>query len=266
MLPDVPEYLLRDAFRKRDVKVNGSRVGMDALAHSGNEVLIYTQDKEQKPFVNVLYQDERVVVAVKPAGVSCEPDAKGGMPFPQLVHKQLLKADPAASCPLLCHRLDNPTEGLLLMAKDERTQLLLQQAFHDHLIHKSYTCLVAGTPKPAHAVLNAYLQKDAKHARVHVTAAQREGSKPIVTEYKVVQAGDAARLQIRLHTGRTHQIRAHMAFIGHPLLGDDRYGNREQSRIHKARRLMLCASELRFALTGELAYLNDCVFTCEPSF
>lgn len=264
MLPEVPEYALREAFQKRDVKVNGQRVGLDALALPGAEVKIYTKDPApRQPLVSVLYEDENVLVVFKPAGISCEPDAKGGKALPQLLYEQKTELP----CePLLCHRLDNPTEGLIVLAKTADVQEHLHNAFRNHQVHKEYTCVVLGTPLPEHAVLEHYLIKDARHAKVRVTPHESRDAKRIVTEYTVVQKGENARLSIRLHTGRTHQIRAHMAFIGHPLLGDDHYGDREANRHYKARRLMLCSTRLSFELEGKLAYLNHRCFECQPTF
>ncbi len=262
MLPQTPPSALREAFQKRDVKVDGKRVGLDAVVTPGTEVRIYTRDVPVQR-IPVLFEDENVLVAVKPAGVSCEPDAKGGCPFPALLQQQM---GAGAQEPLLCHRLDNPTEGLMLLAKTPEAQQTLVEAFRSHQVHKEYACLVRGTPKPPKAVCTAWLQKDALHATVRVFAQEREHCKQIVTEYEVLSPGECARLRVRLHTGRTHQIRAHMAFLGHPLLGDDRYGDRAFNKRMKARRLMLCATGLSFALEGPLAYLNERRFAWEPSF
>lgn len=264
MLPDVPEYALREAFQKRDVKVNGQRVGMDANVVPGAEVKIYTRDLEpRQPLIPIVYEDENVLVVFKPAGISCEADAKGGRTLAQIL---LAQKPEWLSEPLLCHRLDNPTEGLLVLARTADVQHELQDAFRKRQVHKEYTCVVIGTPEPAHAVLEHYLIKDAKRANVRVTTRESREAKRIVTEYSVAQQGECARLNIRLHTGRTHQIRAHMAFIGHPLLGDDQYGDREANRHYKARRLMLCSTRLSFELQGRLSYLNGQTFTCQPTF
>ena len=261
MLPDVPEYILREAFRKRDVKVDGQRVSMDAQIVPGAEVKIYARETETKAMeIPVVYEDDKVLVVVKPAGVSCESDAKGGRTLTQLLTNE------KRSEPLLCHRLDNPTEGLLILAKTEAVQQLLQDAFRSHQVHKTYTCLVRGTPKPAHRLMEDYLIKDARNAQVRVVSHPHPAGKIIVTEYTVVKAGACARCEIDLHTGRTHQIRAHMAYIGHPLLGDDLYGDRVFNREQKCRKLMLCSSALSFSLEGELSYLNAKTFTCKPSF
>lgn len=264
MLPEVPEYVLREAFQKRDVKVNGQRVGIDATVVPGTEVKIYTRDLEpRQPLIRIVYEDENVLVVFKPAGISCEPDAKGGKTLPELLSLQ----KPELSCsPLLCHRLDNPTEGLIILAKSQEVQLLLQDAFRNHQVKKTYTCVVLGTPSPSHAVLEHYLVKDAKHARVCITPHEGKDGKKVITEYSVLQKGECARLKVQLHTGRTHQIRAHMAFIGHPLLGDDQYGDREANRFYKARKLMLCSTGLSFDLPGSLSYLNEKNMSCQPTF
>ena len=264
MLPDVPEYALREAFQKKDVKVDGKRVGLDATVVPGAEVKIYTRDIEAKRItIPVVYEDEQIMIVFKPAGISCEADSKGGRTLTQALMLQMpeLKTEP-----LLCHRLDNPTEGLIVLAKSDKVQQLMQDAFRERCVHKEYTCMVLGTPKPEHAVLEHYLIKDAKHASVRVTPHQHGDAKHIVTEYHVLQKGECSRLRIQLHTGRTHQIRAHMAFVGHPLLGDDQYGDREANKHYKARRLMLCSTSLRFETKGELAYLNGREFTCKPTF
>ncbi len=261
MLPDVPEYLLREAFKKRDVKIDGQRCGMDAMIVPGAQVQIYARESASKAIdIPVVFEDENVLIAVKPAGVSCEKDGKGGKTLPELLQKEGLPK------PLLCHRLDNPTEGLILLAKTAAVQQALQDAFRMHKVHKTYTCIVKGTPVPPVATLCHYLFKDAQNARVRVAEHAGHGAKKIITEYRVMNAGECARVSVDLHTGRTHQIRAHMAYIGHPLLGDDQYGDRAFNKLHKARKLMLCATRLRFELDGDLAYLNERDFHCRPSF
>lgn len=264
-LPQVPFYALREAFQKRDVKVNGKRVGMDAMVQPGGEIILFVQETSAME-IPVVYQDDNLMIVIKPAGISCDADAGGGQTLPALVHEQLLRTDPSAQEPLLCHRLDNPTEGLLILAKTPQTQSWLEDAFRQRQIHKEYICLVRNTPSPAHRLMNDWLIKDAKHARVRIVNHELPGAKLISTEYTVLEKGERCRLRILLHTGRTHQIRAHMAYIGHPLLGDDLYGDRAFNRAYKAKRLMLCACTLRFALTGPLAYLNDQTFTIRPNF
>ena len=133
MLPQVPAYALRAAFQKRDVRVDGRRVDLSAMAEPGTEVCIYTDEAREKT-VPVIYQDENVLVVFKPAGVSCEPDRKGGRTLPELLAGQ---TGPEGREPLLCHRLDNPTEGLVLLAKKPEMQLAAQEAFRRGAVRKA---------------------------------------------------------------------------------------------------------------------------------
>lgn len=266
MLPQLPDHAVRQAFDKRDVKMDGQRVSRDVQLIPGAEVKLYTPFEEAAPALPIVYLDEHIMVVHKPAGVSCQEDDKGGLTVSQLAHQALLQQQPDASRPMVCHRLDNQTEGLLLLARTEEARLAMEEGFYHHRIRKRYTCIVKGTPEPRERTLRAWLRKDAAKARVQVLNHEAPGALPIITEYRVVEAGECARLVVTLHTGRTHQIRAQMAAIGHPLLGDDQYGDRAFNKQHKTRRLMLCATELRFSLEGRWAYLNDLKLTVKPSF
>lgn len=266
MLPELPEYAIRETFEKRDVKMDGVRAGKDDTAKAGARVQLYTRYAGNAKEVPILYEDEYLVIVRKPIGVSCEADARGGKTIAELSFEALRKKNPSAKPPLPCHRLDNQTDGLLLLAKDENTQSELMAAFKHRQIHKVYCCLVQGAPKESHGLLTAYLIKDAALGRVTVVPEKRRGAARILTEYEVMERGGVSRLRVTLHTGRTHQIRAQMAAIGHPLLGDDVYGNRAFNREHRAKRLMLCATELSFSLTGSLQYMNGKSFSIEPLF
>lgn len=131
---------------------------------------------------------------------------------------------------------------------------------------KRYICLVHGQMKPPAATCRAWLLKDAKAARVTILDREVRGARPIITEYETLSAGDLSRLRVHLVTGRTHQIRAHMAALGHPLLGDEVYGDHQLNRLHHARRLMLCAAELTLDTGGELPGLDGRTFRVECPF
>ena len=254
MLPQVPAYALRHAFHKRDVKVDGRRVDLSAMAQPGTEVCIYTDEAREKT-VPVVYQDENVLVVVKPAGISCDRIAGGGRERCPSFCRSSWAPQPGMRS--LCHRLDNPTEGLLLLARTPDVQKAAQDAFRRGEVQKEYECLVRGTPSPRHAILVDWLVKDALHARVRVLAREAAGAKRIVTEYDVLEPGDCARLRVRLHTGRTHQIRAHMAFYRPSApWATTSNGDRDFNRAMKARRLMLCAVSLTLQTTGPLACLR----------
>ena len=264
MLPHVPESCIRKAFDHRDVKMNGIRIPRDAVVEADTEIRVYLSDECPVRSPEILYEDEALLIVNKPAGISCEPDKKGGITIGEWIFFAF--PERYVTPPFPCHRLDNPTEGLLLMAKQTQSLQALEMAFQNRQIHKTYQCLVKGTPKPDRGLLRSYLSKDAEASRVTVYDRPFPGALTAETEYRVLEKGDVSRLEIKLHTGRTHQIRAQMAHIGHPILGDDKYGDRAFNRAQRARNLMLTATGLSFELEGFFAYMNQKTFTITPKF
>ena len=264
-LPLVPEYHVKQALKNKDVKQNGERMRIDSTCKAGAEVMIFLPD-EAIIEIPILYENERIIAVHKPYGISCVPDAHGAPCLAELLHSQLVQNDPSARMPIICHRLDNQTEGAVLLAKDEDAAFLLQDAFRNHQIEKTYECLVKGRPQPAHAILQDYLIKDACASRVKIARSFSPNAKLIITEYEVLEYGEISRLRVLLHTGRTHQIRAHLAHYGYPLLGDDQYGDRSFNKAQHAKHLALCSVRLAFHTTGALASLCDVVITTAPHF
>ena len=265
-LPEILPQTLRASFQRRDVKLDGKRVKPDARVSEGQKVLVYCMENAAPP-VEVVYEDDDVLLINKRAGVSVEPDEKGGASLCELAHRHLLLKDSAAPAPVPCHRLDNQTCGLILFAKNAHAEQVLLRAFKDRTLDKRYICLVRGMMKPPAATCKAFLLKDAKAAQVRILDHPAPGARPIITEYETLEAGPVSRLKVHLITGRTHQIRAHMAALGHPLLGDDVYGDRAFNRAQKVQgKLMLCAASLTIETGGELPQLDGRTFTINPPF
>ncbi|MBP3638184.1 MAG: RluA family pseudouridine synthase [Clostridia bacterium] len=264
-LPELPPHVLRQSFQRRDVKLDGKRVKPDVRVSEGQLVQVYCMEPAA-PTVDVVYEDNDVLLINKRAGISVEPDEKGGASLIELAHKHLLLKDASALPPRPCHRLDNQTCGLTLLAKNDRAEEILLRAFRDRTMDKRYICLVRGMMKPPAATCKAYLLKDAQAARVTILDHPAPGAKSIATAYETLESGPVSRLKVHLLTGRTHQIRAHLAALGHPLLGDDVYGDRAFNRAQHARRLMLCAASLTLDTGGELPQLDGKTFTIDCPF
>ena len=264
-LPELPQPTVRESFRRRDVKLDGKRVPPETRVRGGQTVAVFCMEQAADP-IEVVYEDADVLLVNKRAGVSVVPDDGSGASLIELAHRHLLLADATAQPPRPCHRLDNPTSGLCLLAKNDRAEEVLVRAFRDRTLEKRYTCLVRGMMKPPAATCRAWLRKDAEAARVTIHDEPVAGSKPIITAYETMESGPVSRLSVHLITGRTHQIRAHMAALGHPLLGDDLYGDRGFNRQQKARRLMLCATSLTVETGGALPQLDGRTFTVRCPF
>lgn len=270
-LPELPESVLRRLFDARDVKLDNVRVSRSTPVRPGQALKVYVPDgmmsaPAQPAGFSVVYEDSDVLLVNKRAGISVESDAHGSRTLTDLCAAYVHEKDPDAFPPAACHRLDNQTCGLCLFAKTPEALEILQDVFRARTLEKYYECLVRGRPKPPSAVCSAYLIKDARRAVVRVTDRPEEGARPIKTGYITLESGPVSRLRVHLITGRTHQIRAHLAALGHPILGDDLYGDRDLNRREKARTLKLCAVSLTLDTQGRLPRLDGRTFTIEPPF
>lgn len=229
------------------MRVNGAKTGKNVPLFPGDEVAYFTTPKEEaKPFYREVYADENVLVADKFAGVSSE----------------------ALFCALrepfgarFIHRLDRNTAGLIAFARNEAAEGELLSAFRERRAQKVYGAICFHPFRERRAVLTAYLKKDAAAARVRIFPSPRAGAEKIVTEYEVEEDfGEYSRVRVLLHSGKTHQIRAHMAFIGNPVAGDEKYGDEALNKKYRLRRQLLVAEKLSFSFAGALSYLNGRTF------
>lgn len=233
-------YLLKN----KEIKVNGKRVDRDTALQKGDTVAYFlTKKQEEKPAFYIVYEDENLLIADKESGVNSE------AVFAALSRKQ--------ECYFI-HRLDRNTKGLMAFARNEWTNSELLQAFKERQVEKKYHALCFGRFQKNADILTAYLKKDAEKSIVKVFDTPKNGAEEIVTEYRVIERmEELTRVEITLHTGKTHQIRAHLAHIGCPIVGDMKYGSSLHNKEKNVARQCLVAKSLRFCLEGALAYLND---------
>ena len=251
--PRIPASLLKETLKKRDVRVNGVKSDSQATVRSGDELTLYLPDKYLTAPLRILYEDERMLAVEKPAGVPVDGDA-------DCIGADTMLARLRAYCPTasLAHRLDAGTGGVLLAGKTVEGLAYLLDAFKGHRIEKTYLCLVRGVPNPPQADRRAFLLKDAASARVRILSSPAPGALSIETRYRLLETrGDISLVEVQLVTGRTHQIRAHMSFLGYPLLGDDKYGNRTFNRAHHAAQIALWCARL---------HLDGLTFESRPPF
>ncbi len=235
--------------KNKEIKVNGKKVGEDVLLEKGDRVTYYLTPKQaEKPAFYEVYEDESVLIVDKESGVNSE-----------AVYAELVRSGEY----YFVHRLDRNTSGLLAFAKTPAAFKSLLAAFKDRRVEKIYHALCFGCPKKQEETLTAYLKKDGEKASVRIFGTPVSGSERIVTAYRVLATqAEKCLLEVTLHTGKTHQIRAHLAYEGLPIVGDMKYGNTQKNRALGISRQRLVAKSLRFVLDGEFAYLNEqCFFS-----
>ena len=244
--PLLPGRVLRELDKKKDVRVNGIRSDGRATVRGGDALSIYSAAPDFFPAPDILWTDEKLIVSIKPQGLPVDVDRDGVGADTLLTRLQ--RRWPGAQ---LCHRLDAATGGIVLAASDEAVCRQAEEAFKTHGIQKEYHALVLHPFDRSEGTLKAWLLKDARRAEVRVVHQMKPGAKPIETRYRTGAevAPGVYHAWLSPITGRTHQLRAHMADFGHPLLGDDKYGDRAANR--RFPRVPLCLWHEHLAIPAD---------------
>ena len=262
---DMPRSMMYKAFRNKRIKVNGKRAEPDTRLHQNDLIELYINDEffpagaaapakkppRRQPPVTVIYEDGNIAVLYKPAHLLCHSDRTGDANLVDAFAAYLQakgEYDPHAEqrfAPAICNRLDRGTEGLVIAAKSYAALRDMNAIIRDNQMKKEYLTITVGTPPAGRHI--AWLQHSEKNNKVRIHAREAEGYKQILTEVTPIrQNGPFTLCRIGLITGRTHQIRAHLAYLGHPVLGDIKYGNRKMNERTGLKTQALCAQRLTF--------------------
>ncbi len=285
-MPNLPKSLMYKYIRTKRIKVNGKRAEISTRLNVGDVVDMYINDeffeKSETRYdfmgasknLSIVYEDENIMLLNKKVGLLSHPDDNEYTDTlitrvkRYLYEKGEYNPDEETSfTPSLVNRIDRNTSGIVIAAKTAAALRILNQKMKDRELHKYYLCVVHGEIEKKSDTLIGYLIKDEKKNKVTVYTKMREGAKTIKTKYNVLKVRNGLSLvEIELLTGRTHQIRAHFASIGHPLLGDGKYGTNALNKKTGYKKQCLCSYKLTFDFTTdaeELEYLNGKSFEIE---
>lgn len=286
----LPTSMMYKLIRTKKIKVNRKRTEQKYILCEGDEIQLFIKEEffyspekdigalfKITPKLNILYEDENIMLLNKRPGVLVHEDDSAS-DNTLIMHIKAYLAqngeyDPneeQSFAPALCNRIDRNTGGIVIAAKNAEALRLMNEKIKYDRLTKTYLCLVHGVPEKKSAEIFAYLRKNAKDNTVEVRDNEFIGAKKIITAYKVLKnyGKEKALLEVDLITGRTHQIRAHMAHIGHPLIGDGKYGINRQDRAKGYKYQALYAYKLYFKMTDEknlLSYLEGRTFKLDES-
>ena len=259
---------LNKAFRTKDIKVNDKRIGKTFIVTTGDVIKVYIQDKILHGIsgnINYAYEDDNILVAYKLKGIESNFETgirnENTLFFDELVKKEKGNVK-------ICHRLDTNTEGLIIFSKNDKAYNEIISAFKENLITKEYIALVYSKPIKKSDTLKNYIIKDSKANFSKIYDQKVNGSKECISEYSLyeyIKDKNVSIITIKIHTGRTHQIRAQMKHLGTPVIGDPKYSTNEINDKFKLYSQVLYAAKytFNFSKSSPLHYLNNTIISIQ---
>ena len=271
-LNEAPKSFIYKMLRKKNIVLNGKKATGNEKLEVGDSVKLFLADETIEKFsklivvktkakLDIVYEDDNVILINKPVGMlSQKAEAKDESLVEHIISymmetKQLSEADLRKFKPSICNRLDRNTSGLVVAGKSLAGLQIMGELFKERSLKKYYRCLVKGRIDEKQYI-KGFLKKDEESNKVTITKHEVPDSLPIETEYEPIWSNDACTLlEVHLITGRTHQIRAHLASQNHPIIGDYKYGNRKTNNLYKEKYKL--ESQLLHAYRLEMPELDN---------
>ena len=289
-LKEAPNSFFYKMLRKKNITLNGKKADGTEKLKCGDEIRLFLSDETYEKFagkvqpkekfpmakLNIVYEDSNVIFINKPAGMLSQKSVPSDVSLNEYLLGYLEKSgqwkqeESKAFRPSVCNRLDRNTSGMVICGKSMAGLQQMAALLKDRSLHKYYLCLVKGVMTESQH-LEGYLLKDENSNQVKIFQKETEGAAHIITEYEPLYTeGETTLLKVTLVTGKSHQIRAHLSSIGHPIIGDPKYGERKVNAFfretHGIKNQMLHAWKLTFPELAEpLDNLSEKSFEAEPA-